>query len=483
MSLYNLSSASPLGIGSISSHNCVTEPTLASLVSAYKRSTASSYRSLLPAEISQLPPGELLVSPKVDGQLWFLILGEGEPALISPKGRVISGDLPLLKEAASFNSRVTSRTVLAGELFALSKGDRPRVGDITSLIAGGAEANIAVMGFFVFDLLAGGTSAQPEPPTAYSERLAIMRELCEGGKRVRVAKTDPAASAAEVQISFDQLVASGKAEGLVVRSGDGRIFKLKPIFTVDAVIVGYTDRTESPDQVRSLLLALMRPGGQFQIMGSCGNLGTDDNRRALHKTLSSTVVDSGFRCASSSGALYRFVQPEKIVEIRATDVQSLDTADERIMQMVLEFEGEQWVPQRKMPLASVLHPVLVRERDDKKVDATDLRIAQLLERCHIADVDGTASAVELPTSKVMRREVYAKTSKGEQAIRKLLLWKTNKEDDEDFSAYVVHWTDYSPGRKSPLKREVRLAPSEALATQIAEAMIEKNIKKGWEKVG
>ena len=83
----------------------------------------------------------------------------------------------------------------------------------------------------------------------------------------------------------------------------------------------------------------------------------------------------------------------------------------------------------------------------------------------------------------MRREVYAKTSKGEQAIRKLLLWKTNKEENEDFSAYVVHWTDYSPGRKSPLKREVRLAPSEAIATQIAEAMIAKNIKKGWEKVG
>jgi len=87
-----------------------------------------------------------------------------------------------------------------------------------------------------------------------------------------------------------------------------------------------------------------------------------------------------------------------------------------------------------MPLASVLHPVLVRERDDKKVDATDLRIAQLLERCHIADVDSTASAVELPTSKIMRREV-------------------------------------------------RLAPTEAVATQIAEAIIEKNIKKGWEKVG
>ena len=42
----------------------------------------------------------------------------------------------------------------------------------------------------------------------------------------------------------------------------------------------------------------------------------------------------------------------------------------------------------------------------------------------------------------------------------------------------MHWTDYSLGRKSPLKREVRLAPSEEIATQIAQAMLEKHIKKG-----
>jgi hypothetical protein len=48
-----------------------------------------------------------------------------------------------------------------------------------------------------------------------------------------------------------------------------------------------------------------------------------------------------------------------------------------------------------------------------------------------------------------------------------------------FSAYVVHWTDYSSTRKSPIDREVRLAPSEKEAVKIAEAMIAENIKKGW----
>ena len=68
------------------------------------------------------------------------------------------------------------------------------------------------------------------------------------------------------------------------------------------------------------------------------------------------------------------------------------------------------------------------------------------------------------------------------SVRKLVIWKTNKEElDSNYPAYVVHWTDYSPDRKDPLKREVRLASAKKTATAIAEQMLEKNIKKGWEK--
>ena len=46
----------------------------------------------------------------------------------------------------------------------------------------------------------------------------------------------------------------------------------------------------------------------------------------------------------------------------------------------------------------------------------------------------------------------------------------------------MHWTDYSSTRKSPLDREVRLAPNEKEALRIADLMIEENIKKGWNEV-
>ena len=66
--------------------------------------------------------------------------------------------------------------------------------------------------------------------------------------------------------------------------------------------------------------------------------------------------------------------------------------------------------------------------------------------------------------------------------RKLVVWKTLKSElDPSYPAYVVHWTDYSAGRGTPLEREVRTAPTPELMEEIAARLIEDNVKKGWEE--
>ena len=61
------------------------------------------------------------------------------------------------------------------------------------------------------------------------------------------------------------------------------------------------------------------------------------------------------------------------------------------------------------------------------------------------------------------------------------MWKSNKEGlDNRYGAYVIHWTDYSPGRKQPLKKDVRLAASKKKADEIAAEILSSNIKKGWQ---
>jgi len=480
MSLINTATAQPLGSGSITGIGGVSDEALATIASGYKRTVASRYRTVIADEIAQeIPPGSLQVSPKIDGQIWFLVIEGSETCLISPRGRAISGDLPVLKEANAFAARAQGRTVLAGELFVIQKGDRPRCGDVSAMLSGGAEAGVARLCFHAFDLAAGGDAECPTPADTYADRLAVLKRLLDGGKRLQAIKTESASNAAEVQGFFDEWVGGGKAEGLVVRTADGRIFKVKPSMTIDAAVIGYTQRTEAPDQARSLLIAVMRTDGRFQAIGSVGNLGTDDNRTALLASLSGLGCDSTYRHASSSGALYRFVKPEVVVEVRVSDLQALDASDAPIQRMVVEYSGG-WKAVRKMAGVGLIHPVLERVREDKAVNETDVRAAQIEERAYVADLNEASEAVALPESTMLRREAYAKASKGSLAIRKLLVWKTNKETvDPRFPAYVVHWTDYSPGRGDPIKHTTRPAPTEAAATQLADALITKNIKRGW----
>jgi hypothetical protein len=127
-----------------------------------------------------------------------------------------------------------------------------------------------------------------------------------------------------------------------------------------------------------------------------------------------------------------------------------------------------------------IHPVLVNLRADKTANVTDIRFSQVVDYAAAEAVKLTE--IELPGSTLIRREVWMKETKGLVAVRKLLIWKTNKQElNAGFPAYVVHWTDYSPGRASPLDREVKLAPDEKSAQALADSMVGENIKKGWEK--
>jgi ATP-dependent DNA ligase len=474
--------STPLGDAGLFAPASLGDPDLQSLLANYKRTVASRYTALDLERANKLLAGSpYLVSPKVDGELWFLIIEKKDASLVAPNGRVITGPLPLLDEVRKIaSSKTRGLTILAGELFAIPKSGRPRVGGLSAAMAGGKSAETRRICFHAFDVVQGGDKDTPEPAPEYAGRLEVLQRLLDGGKHAKAARTETCEDKAAVNALYDEWVEGGKAEGLVIRADDGRTFKLKPQITIDAAIIGFNERSEDSTQVRSMLLALLREDGQFQIIGSCGNLGSDKDRRKMHKLLSPTLAESTYRYASSSGAMYRFVRPETVIEITCTDLQAETASGEPIRQMVLAFD-EAWRAVCPLPGASLIHPIFSRIRDDKSVNPTDIRAAQVEERCIVAGLDEAAAPLELPASEILRREVYTKTAKEKTAVRKFLVWKTNKEDTGNFPPYVVHYTDYSPGRKNPLAREVRLANNKKNATRIADELIAANIKGGWEK--
>ena len=125
----------PLGTGRQAPASSIPSRKLAQKIADYKNRVAGRYRSLSPQDITRLS-GDMILSPKIDGETWFLYSKNGEAYLLSPSGKVIT-DVPVTEEAKNIiNDR---QLLLAGELYASGAG-RPRVYDLHSALGGGDNA-------------------------------------------------------------------------------------------------------------------------------------------------------------------------------------------------------------------------------------------------------------------------------------------------------------------------------------------------------
>ena len=117
--LSDLSQAGACGNGLFAPAGSIKDYDLSKLVAGYKRTIASRYRAIRPDEVDVLPRGTLLVSPKIDGELWFLVIDgsqdEGQRvACVAPNGKVLStSTLPLPKLVPFIVLGMYPRTVRA----------------------------------------------------------------------------------------------------------------------------------------------------------------------------------------------------------------------------------------------------------------------------------------------------------------------------------------------------------------------------------
>lgn len=433
---------------------------------------------------SKLPNGECLVSKKIDGEFTVLVLNDTEVFTVNPYGTVRVG-APFMQEAADLLQKAgIKQAMICGELHVKLPGDkRCRVHDvITHARAPQTQAELDALSFAAFDIMELEGQA---PDGLYAHNFEQLQKWFEKGVRVFPVAFKKCKSNKEVQALFAEWVEQDDLEGLVVRSEAFGLYKIKPRHNLDVAVVGFTDSTgERAGMLHDLLVAVMRPDGTFQIACKVGGGFSDEERRQLLSDLKDKEVESQFVEVNSDGVAYRMIRPELVVEISFLDLVSHSTGG-TVDRMVLNFDAEEslWSGVRRMPLASVIAPQFVRIRDDKRAHPDDVRIKQLADRVEIALADRNADDLALPPSKLLQREVFTKAAKGKTMVRKLLLWKTNKESESyDFPAYVLYYTDFSPNRKAPLSNEIRVSNSleqiEALYAQFRD----KYVLNGWHAV-
>lgn len=460
-------------------HRCpvgaLADKTLLESFNRYKRSVAKRYRIVEPPLMSvQLPATPLWLSPKLDGELWFLVKRGDQLALATVNGRVLQG-IAVCREAQAALKDAPD-LIIPGELTVDKEGGRARVQDVAVAFN---DPNLADrLRFSAFDILELGADQPQTWP--YEQRLQRLRDWFGRGAMATVVPT-VSGDSAEAAARYREWVEQGGHEGVVARA-EQATYKVKPTFTIDAVVIAFGERLEGErTELREMVVGLLRDDGAYQILGSVGNGFSAEDRLRWHGRLSAIAAPSAFRLANREGTLCRFVRPEIIIEIRCSDLLLSDGFDQAIRRMALSYTlNDGWQPRHPGRIAAMIFPVFVRERDDKVVDPGHVGMTQITSRVTLEESGGPQA--ELGAAETLERRVWTKDNKGNLAVRKYVLLATHKEQDRNYPAYVAFFTDYSPGRAEPLQTSLKVASNRQRAQRHCDQWIEENIKKGWVEV-
>ena len=433
----------------------------------------------------KLPESDYFVSRKVDGEFNLLIVQGGSCCIVNPGGTVRVG-LPFMAEAVKLvKDAKTDLAVFVGELYVARSDRRPRCHDVSRVARQPANVEeIASLRFAVFDIL---EVDQKRISHRYADNWKQIEKFFKGGKGIHPVETHHVTTLADVEQHYVDWVEGENAEGIIARSDVAGLYKIKPRCSVDVAVLGFTEGTDDrTGMMHDLLIGLMRPDQTYQVLGRVGGGFTDDQRREFLSDLKDMSAESEYTEVNDQLA-YQMVRPEWVIEISCLDLISQNTRGGSVDRMVLNWDSRaaKYGAVRRLPLASPISPQFLRRRDDKAHNPQDLRLQQVADIVEVPMIDRDARQLTLPGSTILRREVYTKQLKGQTMVRKLLLWKTNKQGDignGEWPAYVAYFTDFSPNRKTPLEREIRVSESQEQIEQLYEAMKAENIVKGWAAV-
>jgi ATP-dependent DNA ligase len=430
---------------------------------------------------TKVPPGPYLIQQKLDGEFTVAVYRDGDVVSLNPYGTARAG-APWHAEFGQLLKKAGVKSaIFGGELYVKFKdGKRCRVMDVCRIArAPETQADVDSLQYAVFSIYDLDGVDLSMSPAAQS---AKIHEIFKGGHRVHPMPTVEG-NEAEVQKRFDAWVLKDGGEGLVIRSDTFGWFKIKPRHTLDVAVVGFSEGTEDrAGMLHSLLLAIVRADGRFHVVGRTGGGFSDADRVQLLAQLKARVVESSYIEVNSDRVAYQMITPGLTAEISCLDVISETSDGSPIERMVISYDpaGTRWSSLRRLPLASLISPQFERLRDDKQATSEDVGLHQLTRIVELPENAESTVAAKLPPSQILKRAVATKELKGKTMVRKLLMWQTNKDAvSAEYPAYVLLATDFSPNRKTPLEREIRVSADLAQIEGYWKTWAEENFVNGW----
>lgn len=467
---------------------------LALIADNYRKNITQRFISKREDEIAQIHGDNNIVSIKVDGMFSVFFYKAGEYSFFtnSPTHRMFIG-LPVQADLEEkLAAKGITEAIIPGELFAVPDPSAPfttrtRVYDFVHISQlPRNEIELGRIGFRAFDVISlNGRNLLDE---YYEKRLAELKPIFNTTDRAGMIITEVVNSSQGIAHFYREHVTQGGHEGVVVRAG-GLGFKIKPVHSVDVVIIGVAaGRSGSrlrDDQVASTLVALRHPDGTYQVLTSAGGGLSDTDRSALWQRMNFAEC-LNFTSRTSDGRAFRMVKPELVGQLEYLDVIT-EAHGEPIMQNVLTFDEatNTWKSIGTTPFVSLISPRYLPSapiRDDKYPTIDDVRATQIT---NLVDLTRATVSTQPDTpSRILARAVF---TKGTTAVKKFMAWETNKST---YPTYVVYMLDYSDGRAKPIQRTVKVTNSPEQLWVIYNGLVTEemigsdgsSLKRGWAKV-
>lgn len=460
----------------------LADPALHARSQEYRRRLSGAMKALSGQDIYKIPKTKgFYVTRKYDGEFALLAFDGKKLISVNPGGTVRVG-LPAFDEAEKLLVKAKVKSCLLGAELYLT-GDTTKINRVSGVVgilrSPSSKAQLEKIGVAVFDVI----EIDGEPLDKTAQVFETLKKLFGKGKLVHSVENKVANTIDAVMAIFTDWVIGEGSEGIVLRHDQAGLYKIKTRHNLDAAIIGYSEGSEDrKGLLHDLLVAVIRQDGTFHELTRVGGGYTDEDRRIIVDELKRRIVPSDYVAVNNDYVAYEMIAPGPVIEMSCLDLIAESSRGGAVKRMVLDWDGKRYSALSRMPLVSVISPQFVRMRDDKEANVEDANIRQVADLVDVAEVEKPAHEDEAPPSTLLERTVYTKIMRGNKMVRKLLLWKTNKEDKPEFPGYVVYLTDFSPNRKNPLERDIKISNTEKAARKLFTEMAEKNFISGWEKV-
>ncbi len=436
-------------------------------IEQYKKRVLSRLISVEPNTLKEriIDSEYYLVSEKIDGFYTVLVSSSNGTSLYNKSGRE-------LKIPAFDKLKFSKPCILVGEL-CVFENDRPQTHrELAAALAKPSEADIRFAAFDIIEL--NGNAVEGDA----IEKFHVLSSIANQTHCFTIPQQQVSSRTA-VEEFYKEIQGKG-GEGIIVKAANEMAYKIKPIITLDLVVLGFCEGIqEKAGVVRDLLLGVALEKNEFQIVGTLGTGFTNEERSTFYNALAKMEVSSSYTEVSGAKTAFVMVKPEWVIEVKCLDVLA-ENSQGSIKKTILNYDTKGYDVKEMAAGVSLVSAVYNRIRTDKSVGLEHTGKEQITD--FLSPITSDDKVINLVDSEILLREVYLKESKSGRMVRKMLGLKTNKEKTGLFPPFLVLYTDFSTGRAEPMDQEISWCSSQSAMQDKVNALREEYIKGGWNKV-